>query len=345
MVILPLLILQPTVGKLRDDENRAAPAAKQVISGPRGVATSRLHPDGKVILCAGSGKTAQVWNILLDKERFTLSGGTRGINTVDYSARGDKILLGDVDGSLHVFDSITGARLLLARVHTSHGGRAVFLPGGDYALVSGEDYSKNGYLCSVKLWDLKANKEIRRFLLKESVPQCLAVSSDGRFALTGGGFVGLKNDKFVPVDCYARLWETATGQMHRKFVGHTNTLASASFSPDGRFILTASYDNSVRRWDVMTGKQVNRFDIKRAGWGVAFSPDGNKALAASNKDVILLDLLKGKEELCLRGHSGRVSSVGFFSNARMIFSAAHDGTIRIWNLSSSPKFWRMRSLK
>lgn len=46
------------------------------------------------------------------------------------------------------------------------------------------------------------------------------------------------------------------GQQLQKFIGHTGGVISAAFNPDGRTVLTGSWDDTVRLWDVSTGKQL-----------------------------------------------------------------------------------------
>lgn len=49
-------------------------------------------------------------------------------------------------------------------------------------------------------------------------------------------------------DQTARLWDVRTGQEVRRFAGHINEIRDVAFSPDGKYILTASFDNTARLW-------------------------------------------------------------------------------------------------
>jgi len=51
-----------------------------------------------------------------------------------------------------------------------------------------------------------------------------------------------------------------TGKEVRKFEGHGDGIFSIAFSPDGRYVLAGSNDNTARLWDRETGKEVKRFD-------------------------------------------------------------------------------------
>jgi WD40 repeat protein len=58
---------------------------------------------------------------------------------------------------------------------------------------------------------------------------------------------------------------------------------SAAFSPDGKRIVTASWDNTARLWEADTGKPIGEPLTGHAGpvWSAAFSPDGKRIVTAS----------------------------------------------------------------
>ncbi|MDZ4163738.1 MAG: caspase family protein [Smithellaceae bacterium] len=93
-----------------------------------------------------------------------------------------------------------------------------------------------------------------------------------------------------------RLWEVATGKEIQSFAGHTSSVASVVFSPDGRFALSGD-DKTLRLWEVATGKEIQSFaghtDYIKS---TAFSPNRRFALSGSSDNTTRLwDISTGKE--------------------------------------------------
>ncbi len=58
-------------------------------------------------------------------------------------------------------------------------------------------------------------------------------------------------------------------------------LVMASFSPDGRTVVTASWDHTARLWDAASGKELQRLTHEDTVWSASFSPDGRTVVTAS----------------------------------------------------------------
>jgi WD40 repeat protein len=75
----------------------------------------------------------------------------------------------------------------------------------------------------------------------------------------------------------------------RRLEGHSQQILGAVFSPDGKRILSGSYDHTARLWDVASGQEVCRFfGHTNWVWGVAFSRDGKFGLSGSLDKTVRL---------------------------------------------------------
>jgi len=81
----------------------------------------------------------------------------------------------------------------------------------------------------------------------------------------------------------------ATGETVRTFRGHQDWVSAVAFSPDGRFALSGSHDDTLMLWDVATGVAVRTFKgHQKSVRAVAFSPDGRFALSGSENNTLML---------------------------------------------------------
>ena len=117
-----------------------------------------------------------------------------------------------------------------------------------------------------------------------------------------------------------------------RFKGHQDRVWSISFSPDGKYIATASGDKIARLWD-LKGKLIQEFKGHQDEvWSVSFSPDGKYIATASFDNTARLWDLKGTLIQEFQGHLDTVSSVCFSPDGKYIATASFDNTARLWDL-------------
>ena len=118
-----------------------------------------------------------------------------------------------------------------------------------------------------------------------------------------------------------------------QFAKHTDQIESVAFSPDGKFVATASDDRTARLWEIATGKDIRQF-IGHEGQvkSVTFSPDGKYLLTGSDDTTARLwDVATGLEIRSFISHTGPVRSAVFSPDGKLILTASADRTARLWD--------------
>ena len=121
-----------------------------------------------------------------------------------------------------------------------------------------------------------------------------------------------------------------------KLIKHSHYVYSLAFTPDGQTLVSGSWDNTVKLWQMNTRQEIQTLtghsdDIRC----VIVSPDG-QTLASSGEDktIKLWQLSTGNEIRTLTGHSSWVFCLAISPDGQTIASGSDDKTIKIWRLST-----------
>jgi len=115
-------------------------------------------------------------------------------------------------------------------------------------------------------------------------------------------------------------------------LGHSRNVAAVAYSPDGRTALTAGDDQTARLWDIVTAKEIRRFEGHSASVrSVAFSPDGRAVLTGGSDRAARLWNTATGAEIRRFEHSDSVTSVAFSPDGKQVLTACHDGQARLWD--------------
>ena len=186
----------------------------------------------------------------------------------------------------------------------------------EFANVAIASLVRRGY---VGFQDLKGNCWFNHIRLKRLSPG--GVSSPGTLVKKDA-----QSGTPVPPASTEPYVETA------RFTGHGEWVQSVYLLPDGKRLLSTSYDKSVRLWDIATGREIRRIPHPAVVLAAALvPPDARRVITGCDDGVVRLwDLESGKLIRSLVKHQGRVQSVAVSADgARALSGGVGDKTLRI----------------
>ena len=288
-----------------------------------GVHAAAFTPDGKNVLSGDGDRRVRRWDVGTGKEQPALPmpgnvGRSNVVWSVSFSPDGKTLATGTADRTVRLWDAATGRETRLLGRHIDDVWSVAFAPDGRTLASAGQDDG------TIHLWDVERGDELYRFGAEHHGGiSRLSYSADGKWMVSAGG----------SFDQSLHLWDAATGKHLRRFPGHTNFVAGAALSPDGRLLASVSWDQTLRLWDTATGKH-RRLPMED-GSSLSYSPDGRVlAVTGHGAGVALWDPAAG-EVLCRIATTLNSLEVAALSpDGRTLATGDANGDVFLWELAT-----------
>ncbi|KAJ8287031.1 hypothetical protein GJAV_G00046230 [Gymnothorax javanicus] len=239
--------------------------------------TARQSDWDGIVACHRGYVTATTWNYQktsmgahkLEPERF---GKNRALNVhataVDITSCGNFAVVALSSGHIDVYNMQSGIHRGHYGVDKAHDGpvRGVAVDGLNQLTVSvGADRL-------LKVWKFKS-KELVHTSTLSTCPAAVLLHRDS-------GMLAISLDDFT-----INILDMETRRVVRKFSGHRGQVNDMTYSPDGRWLISAAMDCTIRTWDLPTGCLVDCFLVDTAVTSLSVSPTGD-FLASAHVDSL-----------------------------------------------------------
>lgn len=346
------------------------PPLVQVWAHDGAVRSAVFSPDGSRILTASMDRTARLWDAATGQPLLPPFQHEGPVSHAVFSPDGKRVATTSYDHTARLWDSATGQPLTPPLKHSQPVNHAAFSGDGRRLITASGDWTAYWGKGEARVWDVESGRPVTEPLGTESVLY-VALNPDGRRAvltcLRGfsrvwdetkdkpleslpSAMIGPRPSKVIRYGAFSsdggrllrpQVVSTRLRDLDKPDAPEVSLAASgvkhAAFSPDGRRVVTAGWDWTVRVWDPATGQETGRPMPHASGvYYAAFSPDGSRIVTLSEDyRVGIWDAAKFQPLCTPLQHGSTVHHAAFSPDGRRLVTACEDRTVRVWEIPTS----------
>jgi WD40 repeat protein len=275
--------------------------------------------DGNYLVLKGTPQRSQdfpveVWDWRLQERVLQFAGDPA--QGLAFSPGGKECVVGAASGDLVFFDLSQRTEQHRVRLAPSTAGPrlCVYHPDAAQVVTFLENEPK------IEFVDAMSDRGVVREIMAPARTMSVAISLDGRFLAA------------ACMNSRAYVWDLESGHLIRELIGHQAEVAWTCFVPGTMGLVTWSWDNTLRYWDLPTGQSLLRLPT---GPNMRFDAAGCRWASEINSVHHVQHLLVGREFRTLPGHTdgNRPAHACFHPQQPLLVSAGLDG-LRIWDVAA-----------
>ncbi len=288
-----------------------------------------ISPDSNYVATTSRDKSAKLWELRTGREVRSFLGHQASVTSLDFSRDGKYLITGSNDATAKIWEVATGKEILTVKPDKEPLTDVVFDPKGKFFVTV-------GYGRLAVVWEFPSKRKIKEF------------DADGYAGSSGGINLAISpNGEWLAIgedNSTANVYSTSdwTKTFTFNFSEYSSCggcFTDVNFSSDSRYLLKASHNGEVAKYNLAKGELVNRYTKKVTDLSsVAVSKDGKLVASCSEHFVTIYNAEKGDSLKTINpGIEAEINQATFTADGKRILLACDNNIILIWDVLKNKK--------